>query len=91
METSRAENSIRAKFDRSFMGRPQIKTKEQTTMHRKTVQWYRGAKPRRKLQQKNPPYKKSKIWDWRGNEGTHKMMIAEVSNAIVHVVRYGPA
>ena len=37
----------------------------------------------------SPHKKKSKRWDWRGDERTHNEMIADVSKATAHVVRYG--
>ena len=39
----------------------------------------------------SPYKKKSRRWNWRGEERTYKKRITEVSKAIAHVVRYGPA
>ena len=39
----------------------------------------------------SPYNQKLKRWDWRGDERTYNRMITEVSQATVHVVRYGSA
>ena len=38
----------------------------------------------------SPHKKKSKRWDWRGDERTRNEMIAEANKAIAHVIRCGP-